>query len=172
MQYTWRPAFGVGEDSTHVLCAVNEPQTLDPNGDLFCATMGNDRRRRRIVSFVGVTSWLSLLKRFAWWARCFMPTSHRRHGQAKTVLSFLFLSCPCQRCEQTWWQVKTVGDWKFRNCLVQSRNVARTTENSLDVSPILFSLHYRQDKTRKDKTKQFFGPCRWYELGIVVHFFT
>ena len=41
----------------------------------------------------------------------------------KTRLScLLVLSCPCRRCEQNWRQVKTVGDRKFQNCFVQSRN--------------------------------------------------
>ena len=41
-----------------------------------------------------------------------MPTLswHCRHGQGKTVLS-----CPCRQCRQNWRQVKTLGDWKFRN---------------------------------------------------------
>ena len=32
-----------------------------------------------------------------------MPSSHRRHGQTKIVLS-----CLCRWCELNWWQVKTV----------------------------------------------------------------
>ena len=63
-----------------------------------------------------------------------MPTSHWRHGQDKTVLC-----CPCRRCEQNWRHVKTVGNRKFWNCFVQSRNAVRTTENSLDLLPILFT---------------------------------
>jgi len=32
-----------------------------------------------------------------------MPSSHRRHGQDKTVLS-----CPCRRCELNWRQIKKI----------------------------------------------------------------
>jgi len=52
------------------------------------------------------------------------PSSHRRHGQDKTVLS-------CRRCELNRRQVKTVGERTFRNCFVQYWNVVRTTENSV-----------------------------------------
>ena len=55
-----------------------------------------------------------------------MAHSHCEHGQGKTVLSCLVLSCPCRWCERNWRHVKTVSDWKFRNCFVQSRNVAWT----------------------------------------------
>jgi len=72
-----------------------------------------------------------------------MPNSHRWHVQYKTVFS-----CPCRRCEQNWQQVKTVGDRKFRNCFVQSRDAVRTTENSLDLSTILFTPPTRQDSCR------------------------
>ena len=78
----------------------------------------------------------------------------------RTRQDCLILSCPCRRCEQKWRQVKTVDDRKFRNCFVQSRNAARTTENSLDLSPILFTPPTRQYKT------VFFCPCRRCELGI------
>jgi len=65
-----------------------------------------------------------------------MPSSHRR--QNSLVLS-------CRRCEQNWRQVKTVGDRKFRNCFVQSRNAVRTTENSLESSQ--FCSHRREDES-------------------------
>ena len=48
-----------------------------------------------------------------------MPRSHRRHRQDKTVLSR-------RRCELNWRQVKTVGDWKFRNSFVQSPSAVWT----------------------------------------------
>ena len=54
-----------------------------------------------------------------------MPSSHRRHRQDKTVLSCLIV-LSCLRCELNWRQVKTVGDWKFRNSFVQSRNAVWT----------------------------------------------
>ena len=48
------------------------------------------------------------------------------------------LSCCCWRCEQNWWQVKTVGDRKFQNwtCLllgsfVQSQNAVWTGLGSI-----------------------------------------
>jgi len=46
-------------------------------------------------------------------------------------------------CEQNWRQVNTAGDRKFRNCFVQSRNELNTTENTLVLSPILFTLSTR-----------------------------
>jgi len=81
-----------------------------------------------------------------------------------TRLSCLVLSYPCPRCEQNWRQVKTVGDRKLRNCIVQSRNVVRTTENSLDLSPILFTPPTRQDKTVLS------CPCRCCELSIIGNY--
>ena len=73
-----------------------------------------------------------------------LPSSHRRHGQAR----LLVLSCPCRRCEQNnWRQFKTIIDRKFLNCLVQSWNAVRTTENSVDLSLILFTPLTTHDKT-------------------------
>ena len=82
-----------------------------------------------------------------------MLGSHRRHGQEKTVLF-----CFCRQCEQNWRQVNTEGDRKFRNCFVQSRNAVRTNENSLYLSPILFTPSTRQSKT------VLFCPRGWCEL--------
>ena len=53
-----------------------------------------------------------------------MPSSHRRHRQV--FLYCLVLSCRCLRCELNWRQVKTAGDWKFRNRFVRSRNAVWT----------------------------------------------
>ena len=62
------------------------------------------------------------------------PSSHRRHGQDKTRLSCLVLSV--LRCEHNWRQNKTVGDRKYRNCYVQSRNAMKPNKYSLDLSTI------------------------------------
>ena len=76
-------------------------------------------------------------------------TIHRRHGQ--TVLYH-------RRCEKNLRQVNTVDDRKFRNCFVQSQNAVRTTENSLNLSSVLFTPLTRQGS--------LFCPCRWCKLGI------
>ena len=62
-----------------------------------------------------------------------MPSSSpTRSRQDKTRLS-----CSCRQCEQKCRR-------KFRNCFAQSGNAVRTTENSLDLSPILFTPPTRQ----------------------------
>jgi len=81
--------------------------------------------------------------------------SHRRHGQDKTVLS-----CPCPRCEHNWRQDKTWQDTfvlsrlfpisKFSVVLnifeteqLQIGNWVETRQNSLELSPILFTPRTR-----------------------------
>ena len=87
---------------------------------------------------------------------------YESNAQFKPLARDCFVqSCPRRRCEQNWRQVKTVGDRKFRNCFVQSQNAVRTTENSLDLSPILFT-------PRQDKTILTVLSCRWCELGITM----
>jgi len=60
-------------------------------------------------------------------------------------------------------KVKTVGERKFRNCLVQSRNAVRTTKTVLTC--LQFCSHHRQDKTGQDKTV-LSRAGRWCELGL------
>jgi len=116
-----------------------------------------------------------------------MPSSHHGQGRDKTVLSCLVRVGGVNRMRQ----VNTVGDRKFRNCFVQSRNavwtelclvstklpickrvrtadrtgqncsvpnISRTTENSLDLSRILFT-----PPTSQAKTVLTF-PCRWCSI--------
>jgi len=47
----------------------------------------------------------------------------------------------------SWLSFEAVGDRKFRNCFVQSRNAVRITENSLDLSQVLFAPPTRQEET-------------------------
>ena len=104
-----------------------------------------------------------------------MPSSHRIHGQYKTVLS-----CRCRRCELEWRQVKTVGDRKFRNwtclvfavlfCLEMRDSTKPFSLKYMDrglLKTVLtcrqFSSHYLhgQDKTVLSCS------CRRCELGII-----
>jgi len=88
------------------------------------------------------------------WKNLFVPQKHssdRRHGQYMTVCVGGVSKI----------QVKTVGDRKFRKCVVQSGIAVRTTENSLDLLTCRqFCSHHRQDKTVLS------CPCRWCGLGI------
>ena len=119
-----------------------------------------------------------------------MPILHRRQGQGKTVWCIV-LSCPCQRCEQNWRQVDTVGDRKFRTVFVQSRNAVRTILKTV-LTCHQFCSHHRQDKTRHschvsgvnrnsarttENSLDFLTPltaqdktvlsCWWCDLGIM-----
>ena len=96
-----------------------------------------------------------------------MPSSHRRYGQDKTVMS-----CRCWRCELNWRQVKTVGDRTFQNwtcliflhfCPVYKCGLDKTVQSQIYwelLKTVLtchqFSSHHQHEQ---DKTV-LSSPCR------------
>ena len=108
----------------------------------------NGLSNHKLKSALTCTIWSAVLL-----LNSLMPSSHRRHGQDKTALSCLVLSCPCRRCELNSRQVKTVGYKKnFK------------TEHVIAVFAVLSCLEMR------DSTKLFSLKCieNYWKLSWLV----
>ena len=92
-----------------------------------------------------------------------MPSSHRRHGQDKTRLSWLVLVCGVNWIGDKSRQVSVVLNI-FETEQLQIENWLKAEQNCLVLSAIQFTPPTR---TRQDKTV-LFRPRRRCEIGIVV----